>query len=33
MTGTRVLVIDDDEALGELLTEYLGRLRLHRHAP
>jgi two-component system phosphate regulon response regulator OmpR len=24
MTGTRVLVLDDDEALGELLTEYLG---------
>jgi DNA-binding response OmpR family regulator len=25
MTRTRVLVIDDDEALNELLTEYLGR--------
>jgi len=24
MSGTRVLVIDDDESLGELLTEYLG---------
>ncbi len=24
MTGTRVLVLDDDEALGELLIEYLG---------
>ncbi len=24
MTATRVLVLDDDEALGELLTEYLG---------
>ncbi|HYX25300.1 MAG TPA: response regulator transcription factor [Thermoanaerobaculia bacterium] len=24
MTGARVLLLDDDEALGELLTEYLG---------
>jgi DNA-binding response OmpR family regulator len=25
MSGTRVLVVDDDEALNDLLTEYLGR--------
>jgi DNA-binding response OmpR family regulator len=30
--GTRVLVIDDDEALGELLTEYLEQFGLSVHA-